>query len=518
MTAGALALFIGPEHVLQHASDAWSTTTNLPSAEQLRRFVAQVYASGSGIQLAELTSHPTRPGLEARCVATLDPVHGCFGMVTGVLVTCTDVPGELHSEDARRCGDLKPPSTGAMTEPVAIEARLRRPDGQWRWHRLALENQWLVAMDIDDARRADLKRNHYLSVVSHELRTPLMSMTLWESVLGDPSADAHLRSRAIEAIRDGVAAQSRILGDMLDVSHALSHKLFVSHSIVEVEPLLRDAVTNVANDADAKHITIRQEVTSLGQVRGDARRLRQIFDHLLSNAVKFTDHHGTVTVAARRETAQIVIEIADTGCGISPVDLPHIFEPFSQMSEVHRHGGVGVGLAMSDHLARLQHGSLRAQSPGLGQGSTFTFTMPSVDPSEAQRTATTAALSLARVLVVDDDVHVRNALTRLLTHAGAQVECVDSVAAARLTIEARSPSIVVCDIAMRHEDGHQFVRWLRSLHGSERSLPVIALSAHDQRSDVERAYDAGFDVYLVKPINFETLVTNIETLLEHARE
>ncbi|MDB4959547.1 MAG: histidine kinase [Myxococcales bacterium] len=509
-----MAVFVGPTHDLEHANDRWRTATGLPAHEELRKYIAQVYQSGAPIQLATLGAHPTRPGLEAHCVATLDPVHGCFGTVIGVVVTCTSMAGEVHPEDTRRCGDLDAQKPGP-----AIEARLRGPDGQWRWHRLQLDRHWLVATDINDSRGADLKRDHYLSVVCHELRTPLMSMMLWESVLGDPSADPDLRKRALDAIHDGVTTQSRILGDMLDVSRAANNKLFVAHHPVAVEAILRDAIAAVTADADAKHIAVQTEIGALGEARGDARRIRQIFDNLMSNAIKFTAPDGTVSIHGRRETSQVVIEVRDTGCGISLDYLPHVFEPFSQSDDAlaRREGGLGLGLAISEHLARLHHGSLRATSGGVGHGATFTLTIPAVDPSEP-RTASTLALSAARVLVIDDDVHVRDALTRLLSRVGASVDSVDSAEAARTAIAARPPNVVICDIAMRGEDGYHFVTWLRARDGDERALPAIALSAYDRRADVERAYEAGFDVYLVKPINIDTLVTNIEALLQYTRE
>jgi len=418
-----------------------------------------------------------------------------------------------------------------------IEVRIRRADGVVRWHLLRfaiLDDRWYgIATDIDDARnrwseeslayeraaRADAEhanamKDQFLAAVSHELRSPITTMLLWERILRDPSSSAALHTTAIDAIHQSAETQSRLVGDLLDVSRAISGKLHIDVSAIEVDDVLAAAVAAITPIAAAKGIVIERHPGNLvGPVLGDRIRLRQILDNILTNAVKFTDAPGHVLVAANRDTEVVTIDISDSGRGISAEFLPKIFEPFSQSDDVltRSAGGLGLGLAISRQLATLHHGTLSARSYGPNLGSTFTLTLPCTRPVVASAIATPSSLKRVRVLVVDDDARVRDALALLLERAGVIVDTADSAANARLRIASEAPHALVCDLAMPDEDGYSLLRDLRA-GGS--TIPAIALTAHATVADVNRARAAGFEVHLAKPVDVAKLVENIDQLVQ----
>jgi CheY-like chemotaxis protein len=357
-------------------------------------------------------------------------------------------------------------------------------------------------------------KDQFLAAVSHELRSPITTMLLWERILRDPSSSAALHTTAIDAIHQSAETQARLVGDLLDVSRAISGKLHIDLTAVDIDGVLVDAIAAITPIAVAKGVVIeRHPGASVGAVLGDRTRVRQILDNLLTNAVKFTEAPGHVLVAASRDTDSVTIDIADSGRGITADFLPKIFELFSQSDDaLTRHaGGLGLGLAISRQLATLHQGTLTARSLGADRGSTFTLTLPSSQrPAIVQAPSTSQALTRIRVLVVDDDPRVRDALALLLDRAGAVVDTADSAANARVRIAREAPHALVCDLAMPDEDGYSLLRELRA-GGS--TIPAIALTAHASLADIQRARAAGFEVHLAKPVDFAKLVENIDQLV-----
>lgn len=425
-----------------------------------------------------------------------------------------------------------------------IEARLRPANGEYRWHRVRFAiassgARWFgTAIDIHDVRTADAERNEllarertaradaeqanrlkdqFLAVVAHELRAPLTTMVLWERILHDDSIDPELRAKAHHAIRHSALVQSRVVGDLLDVSRAIAGKLHVDLRPVEVEPLVQGALDAIAPAALAKQIAVDRRGTLAGdELLGDAVRLRQVLDNLLANAVKFTDPGGRVTLGVARRGRSIAIEVEDGGRGVAPEFLSRMFDPFSQVhdSSTHWETGLGLGLAIAKQLVELHHGTIAASSAGAGRGTTLTVVLP---VAAARRTAApvhgaarTPGLDRARVLVIDDDPRVRDALALLLDRAGAVVDTADSAEMARARIARCAPDALVCDIAMPVEDGYSFIHGLRAA-GAD--IAAIALTAHATETDVARALAAGFDRHLAKPIEFERLVASIDELV-----
>jgi signal transduction histidine kinase/CheY-like chemotaxis protein len=427
-----------------------------------------------------------------------------------------------------------------------VEARLRRADGAYRWHRVRFAiassgSRWYAtAVDIHDVRDAAAERNEllareraaradaeranrlkdqFLAAVSHELRAPLTTMLLWQGILRDDPANAELRAKAYDAIQYSALVQSRVVGDLLDVSRGVAGKLHIDLRPIEIEPLVQGALDEIAPSALAKQIALdRRGTLAGGTLLGDAVRLRQVLVNLLANAVNFTDPGGQVTVGVAPRGRSIAIEIEDSGRGVAPEFLSRMFEPFSQAEDRLLQGGLGLGLAIAKQLVELHRGTIAASSAGAGRGTTVTVVLPATATRRTARSSRGAgrkpSLERARVLVIDDDPRVRDALALLLARAGAIVDTADSAEAARTRIAQRGPDALVCDIAMPIEDGYSFIRGLRA---SRSDIAAIALTAHAAETDVERALAAGFDRHLAKPIEFERLVATIAELVAARR-
>jgi signal transduction histidine kinase/CheY-like chemotaxis protein len=425
-----------------------------------------------------------------------------------------------------------------------IEARLRRHDGRFDWYVLrfvppqrgaAQHRRWYASatpLAIDrgqtdpfeqlaeaqaartDAEQASALKDQFLAAVSHELRAPLTTILLWEQILRTSAAEGVLHVQAIDAIHQSAVFQGRLVDDLLDVSRAISGKLHVDLDPLDVEAVIAIALGAIAPSAVAKQVTLERRgppVSAL--VLGDSERIRQILGNLLANAVKFSEPLGHVSVAVTVDHDEISIAVMDTGRGIAPEFVQHLFVPFSQSQDAVTSGagGLGLGLAIAKQLAVLHGGNVSGRSAGVGQGATFTLTLPCV----GRRTAVTKAqprrrsLPRVRILVVDDDWRVRDALALLLERAGAIVDTAESAAIARTKIATQMPAVLVSDIAMPGENGYQFLQQLRA---AGCAVPAIALTAHATRSDIERARAAGYEIHLAKPVDFDKLVARIDEL------
>ena len=450
----------------------------------------------------------------------------------------------VHLDDVAGCEDAIA-RTLPTGESAECEARLRRGDGAFRWHQLRFTSQegrwYAVAEDVEATHEAQKQRialldrllialneaeiahrakDNFLATVSHELRAPVTTIMLWETVLREHIDDLSLRARALDAIRDSASAQSRLVGDLLDISRAISGKLRLDRRRMMIDGVLRAAVEAALPAGTAKQITIALDIRPrLGRVLADPSRLRQVFDNLLSNAVKFTPPGGSIRVTAVREGADVRVSFADTGRGIEEQFLRRLFTPFERHEEVltRSEGGLGLGLAITKQLVGLHDGTLTAESPGPGRGATFTVRLPLANrrsstpvpnPPEPPR-----RLDNRSVLLVDDESRVREALELLLQRAGASVVVASSAEEARMILKRKTPDVLVCDISMPAEDGYTFLRTLRSTDGPARAVPAIALSAYASERDRERAAAAGFDAHLAKPIEAAALVAAIDHLL-----
>jgi PAS domain S-box-containing protein len=381
---------------------------------------------------------------------------------------------------------------------------------------LALDNALLYR----HAQEANRLKEDFLATLSHELRTPLNALLGWTQMLKSPALDEATRRRALESVERNAQAQAVLINDLLDVSRVMSGKLRLEERRVDLQAVVLAAADAVRPAVRAREIDLAVSLTPLdGDVIGDPDRLQQVIWNLLANAVKFTPSHGRVEVSVEATGGAVQIVVTDTGAGIDPAFLPHVFERFRQgdSSTTRLHGGLGLGLAIVRHLVDLHGGTVTAESEGLGHGSRFVVTLPvrlQTSAEGVQRALdqeATATLRGVRVLAVDDDQDSRELVLLILRSAGAEVMVVSSAVTALDVVDSFNPHVLVSDIAMPGMDGYTFVRELAARDSAPRPL-AIALTACAAPEDVRRATEAGFAMHLSKPADYERLVRVIGDL------
>jgi len=424
------------------------------------------------------------------------------GAVIGALTLCYGRSGRHHTQD-----DLE------LTQELA------RRGG------IAVEQARLYQSSREAARRAEEAnrvKDEFLATVSHELRTPLNAIVGWSHMLrGDKLRDFDFVTRGVDVIRRNAQSQKHIVDDILDVSRIIAGKLRITPAPVDLRTVVRDALDVVRPAADAKNVRITvADGDAPVPLLADGARLQQIVWNLLSNAVKFTPAGGRVSIALAPANDTVTIRVVDTGQGIDPEFLPHVFDRFKQAdsSSTRAHGGLGLGLAIVRHLVELHGGTVTARSEGLGRGATFEVLLP-VQPARAGDTAKGAApesapLAGARILVVDDDRDSRELVCELLRAAGANVHVAASADDAMRAAIAALPDLVVSDIAMPDRDGYALVAELRAaIKRDAAPLRVVALTAYGRDEDRAAAARAGFDAHLTKPVDPSELVRTVRRLL-----
>lgn len=389
---------------------------------------------------------------------------------------------------------------------------------------LALENARLYR----EAQETNRMKDEFLATLSHELRSPLNAMLGWAKLLNSRKFDEATTIRAIDAIERNARAQAQLVEDLLDVSRIIQGKFRLDVRPIELTTVIEAAIETVRPAADAKEIRLQTVLDpDAGPVAGDSNRLQQVIWNLVSNAIKFTPKRGRVHIRLERINSHVEIAIADTGQGINPNFVPYVFDRFRQAdsSSTRSYSGLGLGLAIVRHLVELHGGTVRADSPGEGQGATFTVKLPlipvrvevnspdRVHPTVGQGVPFDNPPSLAgvRVLVVDDETDVREFVTIVLEQCGATVVAVASVAEAIVTVSQLSVDILVSDIGMPYEDGYSLIRQVRTLKQGGQ-IPAIALTAYARVEDRTRAIAEGFQMHLPKPVEPAELVTVVASL------
>jgi signal transduction histidine kinase len=369
-----------------------------------------------------------------------------------------------------------------------------------------------------EEREANRLKDEFLATVSHELRTPLTAMLSWVRLLQDGRLGVPERVKALEIIDRNARAQAHLVDDLLDTSRIVTGKLPIAREAVVLERVVVDAVEAVRPEAETKGIEIGLALATDLTVTGDTRRLQQVLGNLLGNAVKFTPRGGRIEIALRRDDAHAEIRVADTGPGIDPEFLPHVFDRFRQAdtSMTRTHGGLGLGLAIVRHLVELHGGTAFAEGRAKQPGASFVVrlplagdvaaaaALPAPDVLDGGQPVSLAAL---RILLVEDDHDGREAIATLLIGAGAEVVAVGSVQAALRVLDEAAPDVVLSDIGLPVEDG--FVL-MENIRGRGHSVPAIALTAYTRPEDRARAIGAGFHAHVAKPIDAVELFTAIE--------
>ncbi len=390
-----------------------------------------------------------------------------------------------------------------------------------------------------EAEAASRAKDHFIATLSHELRTPLTPVLALVSAL---KVDERLPQEVREdmaTIYRNIELEARLIDDMLDITRIARGKLELQFETIDIRPIVEHAIkTCCALEAAEKMIICHEDLGEGEHVaRVDAARLTQVFWNVLKNAIKFTPAGGQIFVRTRCEESaakpSLVVEIEDTGIGITPEVLPRVFGAFQQgdRSITQQFGGLGLGLAISKAIVEAHGGTITAESPGTNLGSIFTIRLPRcpaataaavVEPANDRKADVAAGPEKvhAHVLLVEDHPDTANVMARMLRRAGFQVTVASSVAqalaeaeAARKTVDdsgrTRPIRVIISDLGLPDGSGCDLMRALRA----EDKVRGIALSGFGMEDDVEQAREAGFARHLTKPVDFELLLTAIRDLL-----
>ncbi|WNG51736.1 PAS domain-containing protein [Archangium minus] len=389
---------------------------------------------------------------------------------------------------------------------------------------VAIENTRLMA----ETQAANRAKDEFLAVMSHELRTPLTAVLGWTQMLRNRQNDARAVEKGLAVIERNARTLAQLIEDVLDVSRIITGKLTLHRRGVELVGVAQAAVEVVRPHAEQKGVSLSLEVDVGGNgtamLVGDPGRLQQVCWNLLVNAVKFTPAGGRVVMRVDRDERELRLRVTDTGKGIRADWLPHLFERFWQAdgSATREHGGLGLGLAIVHHLVGLHGGSVRAESAGEGKGATFTVLLPvpavlpearteALPGAEAQ--APSVKLDGVTVLLVEDAADARELIALMLRERGAVVDTASTAAEAMERLKVSMPDVLVSDIGLPGEDGHSLLKKVRAwAEARDQWVPAIALTAYAGAEDARRAYRAGFQVHLAKPLEPATLIEAVARL------
>ncbi len=379
-----------------------------------------------------------------------------------------------------------------------------------------------------EAEKANRLKDEFLATLSHELRTPLNAVIGWSRMLNSGRLDRENSQHALEVIERNAWAQKQIIEDILDVSRVITGKLQLNLGPVDLVAVVDAALDAVRPAMEAKDIKIETVIdASLKMISGDADRLQQVIWNVLSNAAKFTPAGGEVEILVNQTPTHVQVQVTDTGPGIDPDFLPHVFERFRQAdgSTTRTHGGLGLGLAIVRHLVELHGGTIGAENRGDKVGAIFTVRLPlpsgelraetlasaSSIFKEAQRDART--LDGLRILLVDDETDTLDLINVELAQHGAQVTGVTTAAEALAQLKDSNFDLLISDIGMPLMDGYELIREVRKMEsGQDVRLPAVALTAYARVQDRMRAILAGFSTHIAKPVEANELITVVASL------
>jgi PAS domain S-box-containing protein len=449
---------------------------------------------------------------------TVSPIRDAQGKIIGASKIARDIRARKQAEETL----LEQTVENARLYEAAQKARAEA-------EKAAADNERLYRQ----AQEASQLKEEFLATVSHELRNPLNAILGWSRMLrlGQVAEDGV--TKALETIERNAQTQAQLIDDLLDVSRIITGKLRMDVRPADPNLFIEAAIEAVRPAAEARGVRLQKIMdTSAVSVPGDPIRLQQVVWNLLSNAIKFTARGGLVQLRLERVNSHVEISVSDTGQGIASEFLPHVFDRFRQADQrtTRQHGGMGLGLAIVKNLVELHGGTVRAASPGIGEGSTFTVRLPvlpvyQVDP-EGGRVHPTARdllpqpeiddrLDGTTILVVDDEPDARELLTVGLERCGAQVKAAASVTEAFRAIAVQIPDVLISDIGMPDEDGYELIRKLRLMPEEKGGkIPSIALTAYARVEDRLRALRSGYQMHVPKPVELAELVAVVDSLVK----
>jgi signal transduction histidine kinase/ActR/RegA family two-component response regulator len=463
----------------------------------------------------------------------------------------------VHPDDRAASGEVF--NRANLTQaPFSTEYRLRRHDGEYRWMIDAGQPRFDEngafagfvgsVIDINDRKAFELQlrareshfremaqelqqsnrmKDEFLATLSHELRTPLNAVLGWAHMLRGRTLSPELEQRALESLERNARAQSQLIDDLLDMSRIVSGRLQIAEESVDLESVVSAAVETMRPAAVSKGVDliVQSSTRQRLMVRGDAHRLKQVFWNLLSNAIKFTPRSGRVVLEVRADDANAQVEVRDSGEGIDPAFLPHVFERFRQAdaTSTRRHGGLGLGLSIARYVAEAHGGSISAHSEGRNRGAAFTVQLPR-DTSAADAPPATVTptkqmpLSGTSILVVDDDADAQELFRVALEIAGARVTTAASAEHALEAVGEGTIDLLIADIRMRECDGLELMQRIRALPLPLGQLPAIAATSFGSVRQRTEAFEAGFNAHVAKPLEVDRLLAAVLDVLPGNRK
>lgn len=383
----------------------------------------------------------------------------------------------------------------------------------------------------NEAERASRLKDEFLATLSHELRTPLNAILGWSQLIlsgNMKNGDIH---KGLATIERNARAQNKLIEDLLEMSSIISGKVRLDMQQMDIASLIEAAVESVRPTAQAKGVTLKKTIAPrIGTITGDSSRLQQIFWNLLSNSIKFTPKGGWIEVVVEQSGSFLEIRINDSGLGISPEFMPYVFDRFRQgdASLTRQYGGLGLGLAIVKQLAELHGGTVRAESAGANQGSSFVVNLPlsttdegavkSLLPYVPHPSDQNRSLAGVKILVIDDEEDARELLSRMLGGFDANVIAAAGTSEGLALLKTEKPDVVISDISMPDEDGYHFIAEVRKFSLEDGgATPAIALTAFAHAEDRARAIRAGYQYHLSKPVDSNELVSLIDHLVAHKK-
>ncbi|HET9606795.1 MAG TPA: ATP-binding protein [Nitrospira sp.] len=377
------------------------------------------------------------------------------------------------------------------------------------------------------AEKANQVTDGFLAMLSHELRTPLSTILAWTQLLRAGKLTAEETMRGLEILEQSAQTQGRLIDDLLDISRIRAGKLNLNIEEFDPAKVIADAIDSTRSLADSKSVTIETTILpAVKRISADPVRFQQILWNLITNAIRFSPQGATIwNVLDRIESpsgGQIRLQVRDNGIGIKPESIPLIFEAFTQLdgTSTRTYGGLGLGLAITRNLVELHGGTIIAESPGEGKGTTFVVCIPArisatanvaETENEAERHASVDLHGL-RILLVDDEENSRDVFAVMLRSFGAEVMAAASARQCLEVISEFRPDVLISDIAMPLEDGYALISKIRMLENDLSQTPAVALTAHAGLEDVRRVHMAGFQTHLAKPVAANTLAQAIARL------
>jgi len=461
------------------------------------------------------------PDLPRSAVAAREGLHGAFGFP---ILVGGDILGviEFFSPDVRE------PDDELLQMVVGIGGQI----GQFSERKRA-EEKLAALLESERAARSDAEqanrlKDEFLATLSHELRTPLNAVIGWSRMLGSGRLDTESSKHALEVVERNAWAQKQIIEDILDVSRVITGKLQLNLSPVDLVTVVDAALDAVRPAMEAKEIKIETLIdSSLRMISGDADRLQQVVWNILSNAAKFTPVGGKIEISVNQVTGQVQIQVKDSGPGIDPVFLPHVFERFRQAdgSTTRMHGGLGLGLAIVRHLVELHGGTIAVENREDRDGAIFTVRLPLPSGELRPETLANAAgvfkegrgespsLEGLRILIVDDEPDALDLISVELAQHGAKVTGASNAQDALKALEDAEFDLLISDIGMPNTDGYELIRRIRGQEdGKYQRIPAVALTAYARVQDRMRAVMAGFNTHVAKPVEANELITVVASL------